>query len=94
MESLRDINLKLKGQHINNRTKRDPIVYQIWVKRKDKMEFFTEVSTLNKYKSKWPRNKCPFCGDNYGNKDKTSEDTVSWIFKCPGCKSFLEVYKE
>lgn len=94
MSSLREINLILKEKNIITKIKKDPIVYQIWVKRKNKMEFFTEASTLNKYNNKRPKNKCPYCNTIYGNKDKTDEDSVSWIFKCPGCKSSLEVYKE
>lgn len=96
MTSLRDLNLRLKGKNINTKINRNrnPIVFQIWVKRNNKMEFFTEASTLNKYNNRWPKNKCPYCTEKYGNKNKTKEDTVSWIFKCPGCGSTLEVYKE
>ena len=94
MYSLKEINLRLKMKTIKKDYVRNSVTYLIWVKRSKKNEFFTEATTLNRYKNIWPRNKCPQCETTYKNEDKISEDTISWVFKCPGCGTLLEVYKD
>ena len=94
MKSLKDINLRLKMKTSREHLITNPIIDQIWVKRKGKGEYFTEAPTLNRYRSQWPRNKCPHCGGLYTKDDIKSEDTVSWIFECPKCGVKLEVYRD
>jgi len=96
MNTLRDINIKLKGGNIDTvkRTKKNPIVFKIWIKRENVLEFFTDVSTLNYYKNRWSRDKCPYCGKMFSTKDIVSKTIISWIFQCQVCKSLLKVYNE
>jgi transposase-like protein len=93
MYSLKDLNLRLKMKKVKKEKSVNSLIYLVWVNRINKNEYFTEAPTLNKYKNIWPRNKCPHCEAIYKNENKIREDSVSWVFKCPGCNTLLEVYK-
>jgi NAD-dependent SIR2 family protein deacetylase len=93
IRTLLSINTSLKKKGVG-KIRKDKIVYRIWSKKKDAMEFESEASTLNLFHSKWPKNRCPYCTDVYSTKDLKQEDKRSWVFCCPGCKSTLIVLKE
>jgi hypothetical protein len=73
---------------------KDKIVFRIWTKEKNQNVFQSEASTLNFFNRKWPRNKCPYCGAFFHNKDIKEKSDTSWVFICPGCKSTLIVLNE
>jgi hypothetical protein len=91
--SLRRINISLREKSPTKKIK-NKIVFRIWTKRRDFMEFSSESSTLNFFNNKWPKNRCPYCESNYGSKDMTDKTDQSWKFKCPRCKSILIVLNE
>lgn len=85
VNSLRDLNLKLKKKKSN---KKDSIVFKIWTKVKDSnKEFFTEASTLNHYNDKWNKSKCPYCTEKYNNKNLVSQDPPLKPRRLPGIRN-------
>lgn len=91
--TLLSINRDLKEKSMN-KTKKNRIVFRIWTKKRNRLEFESEASTLNFFNNKWPRNKCPYCGTIYRKINKKHEDKESWVFICPDCKSTLKILKE
>jgi transposase-like protein len=92
-QTLLSLNTKLKNRSFE-KSNRKKVVFRIWTKKKNLMEFESEASTLNFFNKKWPRNKCPYCESIYGRKNLKKQDSKSWVFECPGCKSTLTVLNE
>ena len=91
--TLLSINRSLKDRSFE-KTRKNRIVFRIWTKKKNALEFESEATTLKFFNNKWPKNKCPYCGSIYGKKDLKRQDSKSWVFGCPGCKSTLTVLNE
>lgn len=91
--TLLDINQRLKRKNEKRRLK-NRFVFRVWTKEKGKQLFLSEASTLNFFRNKWPRNRCPFCGSVFGNKNIVHKNDKSWTFICPDCKSTLTVLNE